>query len=184
MYTLYTISFIILLMKYIKILSVLLVSAYFIYYINSYTEWHFLDSVNLIFHEAGHTIFFFLGNFFRVLAGSWFQISLPLFISIYFYWNQQFVSASMCLMWVGQNMMNVSIYVKDAILMQLPLLGGDSVIHDWNFILNELNLLKFTPDIASIFYYCGILFIMIGILSAVYFSISNYDEESSVQTYL
>lgn len=171
-------------MKFIKILLVLLVSAYFIYYINTYTEWHFLDSVNLIFHEAGHTIFFFLGNFFRVLAGSWFQISLPLFISIYFFWNQQNISGSICLMWVGQNMISVSIYVKDAILMQLPLLGGDSVIHDWNFILNELGILHLAPSIASIFYYAGIVAIMIGILSAVYFAMQNYEKESSMQTYL
>lgn len=171
-------------MKFIKLLSVILVSAYFMYYINSYTEWHFLDSVNLIFHEAGHTIFFFLGEFFKVLAGSWFQISLPLIISIYFFWNQQFVSASICLMWVGQNIMNVSIYVKDALLMQLPLLGGDYVIHDWNYILNQFNLLKYSADIASAMYYIGIITIFIGILSSVYFAINDYSKESSVQTYL
>ncbi len=81
-------------------------------------------------------------------------------------------------------MMNVSIYIKDAILMQLPLLGGDAVIHDWNFILTELDLLKFAPDIASVFYYGGIIFIMIGILSSVYFAMKNYDKESGMQTYL
>lgn len=171
-------------MRLIKLLLSLLVSAYFIYYINHYTEWHFLDLVNLVFHEAGHTIFFSLGDFFRVLAGSWFQISLPLFIAIYFFWNEQFISASICLMWVGQNIMNVSIYIKDAILMQLPLLGGDSVIHDWNYILNHLGILQYTSNIASIFYYTGIVFIYIGVLSSVYYAIKNYDKDLSVQTYL
>ncbi len=171
-------------MKFLKLLLVLLISSYFIYYINSYTEWHFLDYVNLIFHESGHTIFFFFGDFFRILAGSWFQMLLPLIITLYFFWNQQFVSGSICLMWFGQNIINVSIYIKDAIVMQLPLLGGDSVIHDWNYILNKLGLLHLSPNIASIFYYCGIIFIMIGILSAVYFTMKNYEKESSMQTYL
>jgi hypothetical protein len=87
-------------------------------------------------------------------------------------------------MWFGQNIINVSIYIKDAIVMQLPLLGGDSVIHDWNYILSELGILHLAPNIASIFYYCGIIFIMIGILSAVYFAMKNYEKESSMQTNL
>jgi hypothetical protein len=171
-------------MKLIKILLVFLISAYFIYYINTYNEWHFLDSVNLTFHEAGHSIFFFLGDFFKILAGSWFQVSLPLFLSIYFYWNQQNISGSICLMWVGQNLINVSIYIADAILMRLPLLGGDSVIHDWNYLLNQFGILHLAPNVALIFYYAGIITIMTGILSAVYFAMKNYDKESSMETYL
>ena len=160
-------------MKKIKLISIILISLYFLYYISTYTEWHFIDYVNLIFHEAGHTIFFFAGMYLKILAGSGLQIAIPLFITLYFLYNENRFSASLCLMWLGQNILNVSVYIRDAITMQLDLLGGDYVIHDWNYLLSNLDFLRFAPEIASIFYYSGILAIIIGIFSAINYLVNN-----------
>ncbi len=155
--------------KYIKFGSVLLVSAYFWNYALHYTEWHFIDSVDLIFHEAGHVIFSFFGEFIHILMGSGFQILLPLAIALYFFYKKQKISGSLTLFWVGVNLLNVSLYAGDAIAMQLPLLGGDSVIHDWNALLTMTDLLKYTYTIAHIFYYLGLATIFAATVGSLYY---------------
>ena len=163
--------------KSAKLIGVLIPSLYFLYYIFTYTEWHFIDSVNLIFHEAGHMIMFFLGDTIQALAGSLFQILIPLFLCIYFFLQRQKISSSICLMWAGQNFLNVSVYAKDAIVMQLPLLGGDAVHHDWNFVLSNLHLLQKAEPIGSLFYGIGIILICVGIIFAVRYTLVKGDTQ-------
>ncbi len=166
--------------KYFRFILTLIVCCYFWHYASTYTDWHFIDWVNLIFHEAGHSIFFFMGEFIKILAGSGFQVALPLLISIYFFINKQKISGAICLLWVGQNLLNVSIYAGDAIVMQLPLLGGDNVIHDWNYILTNLGILKNTALVASVIYNVGMLFIIIGSILALYFSLTYKEKDKSL----
>jgi hypothetical protein len=143
-----------------------LASAYFLYYLATYTQWHFLDNVNLIIHEAGHVIFMFFGNFMHILGGSLFQVLFPAVFVCYFYRRGEYFSASLVLFWVGQNLLNVSVYASDAIAMQLPLLGGDSVGHDWNNLLTMTNTLKYTKTIGTTMYILGV----VVIVSAIYLS--------------
>lgn len=156
--------------KHFRIIGVALACLYFWYYVKTYTEWHFIDNVNLVFHEAGHAIFFFTGEFCNIAAGSIFQIALPLFISLYFFAQKEKISAALCLLWVGQNMLNVSLYVKDSIVMQLSLLGGDSVIHDWNYLLSTTNTIQYSSNIALSFYILGISTILLGTIFSLYFA--------------
>jgi len=162
--------------KIFKIIILVIAVAYFVYYaltLNSSS--HFIDTVDLIFHEAGHTIFFFTGDFFRMLAGSAFQVFIPLFFSLYFYFSNQKFSGALCLLWVGQNLLNVSVYAGDAVNMSLDLLGGDSVIHDWNYLLVSLGLLNKTILVSKIIYYCGIAFGVIGSILSLKFSLKKED---------
>lgn len=151
--------------KSLDIFGAAIASAYAIYYALTFREWHFIDTVDLIFHEAGHTLFMFFGEFIHILMGSGFQILLPLSIALYFFWyRQQRLSGAVCLMWTGMNLLNVSIYAGDAQAMQLPLLGGDSVMHDWNYLLTATHLLAHTPEVAGALYGLGILTIELGIV--------------------
>lgn len=154
-------------------IGVSVASLYSIYYASTYTQWYFIDYTNIIFHEAGHVIFMILGEFIAICMGSGLQILLPFLIAIYFFINHQKISATVCLMWVGINLINVSVYAGDAIAMQLPLLGGDSVVHDWNYILSMLNILQATPIVAATLYGLGIFSIGIGITYGYLFSL-NY----------
>lgn len=54
------------------LVAILLIWFYFFYSAqdNKLDNWTIIDSVDLVFHEAGHTIFFMFGELFRVLAGS------------------------------------------------------------------------------------------------------------------
>jgi hypothetical protein len=154
-----------------KRLSVaLLASGYFWYYLTTYHDWHFVDNLSLIIHEAGHAVFFFFGDFLHILGGSLFQILFPLVYVGYFYIRRDFFSASILLFWVGQNILAVSVYASDAIAMQLPLLGGDSVLHDWNYVLTYLHVLRYTPQIGGTLYLFGVLVIASAAMLSIYFS--------------
>jgi hypothetical protein len=154
----------------IRMVGAALASIYFLHYALTPRDWHFIDAVNLIFHEAGHALFSFFGEFIHIAMGSGFQVLLPLSIALYFFYTDQRFSGALCLMWVGQNLINVSVYAGDAILMQLPLLGGDGVIHDWNYLLTTLHVLSSTPEVAATLYTAGILTILLGVALSFLFA--------------
>ncbi len=156
-----------------NLLGVSIASLYALYYACTSTTWHFIDSADLMFHEAGHVIFLLFGEFISVCMGSGFQIFLPLFIAFYFLCHRQRISGAICLMWVGINLINVSVYAGDAIVMQLPLLGGDGVMHDWNYILTTLDTLSSTPTVATTLYGLGAVSIGIGIALSYFFALEQ-----------
>lgn len=157
----------------LKFCVVAIVAYYFFNIAPDPTEWHFIDHVNLIFHEAGHPIMMFFGRFLHIAGGTIFQIGIPAALTLYFWKQGQLFSASLLLFWVGQNFINVSIYAGDAIIQQLPLLGGDAAGHDWTNMLTMLGLLKHTPIIAGILFYIGLGCMLV----ALYFSIINSKKE-------
>ncbi|MBY0376647.1 hypothetical protein K2P96_01610, partial [Patescibacteria group bacterium] len=129
--------------------------AYFFFYLQTHSGWHFVDAVDLVLHEAGHTIFSFFGQFIYVFAGSFFQIAFPIVFVYYFYLRRQYFSASLMLFWVGQNIVNVSVYAADAVATQLPLLGGDTSGHDWHYLLSQLHALQYTTEVSSVMLFVG-----------------------------
>jgi hypothetical protein len=62
------------------------------------------------------------------------------------------------------------VYVGDAIKMQLDLVGGDGTIHDWNYILSNLGILKYTSTVASAIYFLGFLTLIVGTFLSLYFA--------------
>ncbi|MDD4989117.1 MAG: hypothetical protein PHV42_01690 [Candidatus Pacebacteria bacterium] len=162
-------------LHYKRLVATLFVFLYAVYYLFSLSDWHFIDNVNLIIHEAGHSILFFLGDFIRISAGSLFQVLIPTLFVAYFFIQKQYFSASLLLFWVGQNFVNVSVYARDSVVMQLPLLGGDNVVHDWNYMLMHLNLLGSTEIIANGIYLLGVFIIIAGCVLSLFFS---FEKES------
>lgn len=153
----------------LKFCIVAIVAYYFLNIALDPTDWHFIDNINLIFHEAGHPIMMFFGRFLNIAGGTIFQIGIPAVLSFYFLRREDFFSASLVLFWVGQNFISASVYAGDAIVQQLPLLGGDNVGHDWTNMLSMLGILKHTPIVAGILFYIGLAIM----LAALYFSIVN-----------
>jgi hypothetical protein len=116
-----------------------------------------LDGANLIFHEAGHVLFSPLGDFMQYLGGSLMQILIPAICAIYFWLHQQRSSSAVTLFWAGESLTNVAIYVADARRMELPLIGGD---HDWNYLLDHLNLLNQAETLGRGVFALGVLTIL------------------------
>jgi len=92
------------------------------------------------------------------------QIILPLLFIYYFIFNQKKLGTQISFVWLGQNLMNISVYVADAQERNLPLLGGNKVYHDWHFILGRTGLLEYDNLIGTIFYLTGIVFFLVALV--------------------
>jgi len=144
------------------------------------TVHRFLDRVDLVAHEAGHLLFSWFGTFPQVLGGTVGQLFVPLAFTVYFFLRKELFSSTVTLFWSGQNLFNISVYVKDAQAMALPLVsvgGGEDVIHDWNYILARLGLLRWDQQIGVLIFTLGLLVLLASVMLAGYFSIERIEEE-------
>jgi hypothetical protein len=159
--------------NYVKVGFIGVIGAYGVLCALSPNTYRWLDLVNLVFHEAGHAVFGFLGDFLGVLGGTLMQLLIPAIATGHFLLNGQRWSGMVTLFWVSQSLFSVSVYVKDARVQALPLLGGDGVIHDWNWLLGRLGLLSWDQVIGSVIYTMGLLVLTFSILGGLYFSLSD-----------
>jgi len=114
----------------------------------------FVHMVNLIFHEAGHWIFGVFGwDLLMFMGGTLMQCLMPLVLmGSFLVRNRDVFAAGIFLAWFGQNLTDCAPYINDARLLQLQLITGGTGRevegHDWEFILNELDLIQYDGHIA------------------------------------
>lgn len=128
-----------------------------------------IDNADLVIHEAGHAFFMFFGKFIYTLGGTLMQILLPSLIAWYFWRNSYRTGAQVGLLWLGQNFINISVYAADARAQSLPLLGGEKVYHDWNYLLNATNLLQSDTVIGYVFFGTAIIIFLVSALLPLFF---------------
>ena len=117
---------------------------------------NFLHLIDLVFHEAGHVIFALFGQFGAILGGSLNQVLIPAVCTGVFLARKQYGSAAVTLFWTGQSLADVAVYVADGRAMALPLLA-EGLIHDWNFILGTLGLLRAAESLGRLTFALGAL---------------------------
>jgi hypothetical protein len=110
-------------------------------------EYHFIDGVNLAFHEAGHLFFGLFGQTLHFLGGTIAQLLFPAACIIHFLQRQQRFEAAVCTVWLAESLMYVARYLGDAEAQSLPLVGGH--IHDWHWLLSRAGLLGQCEGIAA-----------------------------------
>lgn len=160
-----------------KLAVAVIASLYFFWCAYDPYQWHLIDGVNLVIHEAGHLIFRPFGEFMMIAGGSLFQVIMPALFVGYFWYNSKYYSAALVLFWVGESILNVSVYAGDSLALQLPLLGGQDSIHDWNYLLSTLNLLPATAKIAGAIRLLGTIVIALAAFGSIRFS-RRADEDS------
>lgn len=153
-----------------KLAVAVIATLYFLWCAYDPSQWHLIDGVNLVIHEAGHLIFSPFGEFMMIAGGSLFQIIMPALFVAYFWYHRKYYSAALVLFWVGQSVLNVSVYAGDSVALQLPLLGGQDSIHDWNYLLDNLGLLRSTGKIAGAIRLAGTIVIAIAAVGSVRFA--------------
>ncbi len=153
-----------------KLAVAVIASLYFLWCAYDPYQWHLIDGVNLVIHEAGHLIFSPFGEFVMIAGGSLFQVIMPALFVGYFWYNAKCYSAALVLFWVGESILNVSVYAGDAVALQLPLLGGQDSMHDWNYLLSSLNLLSATAQVAGAIRLLGTIVILLAAFGAVRFA--------------
>jgi len=124
-----------------------------------------VDYVNLLIHEGGHGILGIFGvRYLHALGGTIMQLLIPVMFVVYYYLHSKKIPTQIFLVWLGQNIINVSIYAADARAQKLPLLGGNKVYHDWNYLLSEIGLLEYDNLVGLTFYLLAIGIFIISIL--------------------
>jgi len=160
--------------NYFKIGFTVLMAVYGIICAHDVNSFHTLDGVNLVAHEAGHLFFIWFGEFIHVIGGTIGQLFVPAAFTVYFFVRREFYSSAVTLFWTGQNFLGISVYIKDAQAMALPLIsvgGGEEVVHDWNYILSRLGLLRWDQAIGNTVYVSGIVIMIVSVIWGLYHSV-------------
>ena len=131
--------------------------AYFVWVMfHSLRDWTYssllFSGVNFGVHELGHIVFAFLPLFFSVAAGSVCQLAAPLAAGWMFYRQRDYFAITVAAFWFFTSLRHLSIYLGDAKLQRLDLIGPGSgdPIHDWNYMLAKLGLLEQCETIAKL----------------------------------
>lgn len=121
-------------------------------------RYHFIDGANLVFHEAGHIIFGFMGDTIQFLGGTIGQLMFPAACTFQFWKQDMKFEAYVCAFWFAESLMYMAEYMSDAKDMVLPLVGGG--IHDWNWLLSRWGLLDHCRGIAGFFHLLASLLVL------------------------
>jgi len=137
-----------------------------LYFIFKRGDYSLLDNIDLIIHEAGHFFFMFFGDFIQMAGGTLMQIIFPSFIAWYFYRNGYRTGVQLFIFWLGQNLINISVYAADANKLKLHLIGGR---HDWLYLLNRLGLLQSADAVGYFFFVLAILVFIAAVLIPLHY---------------
>ncbi|HEY9166733.1 MAG TPA: hypothetical protein VIS48_11285 [Candidatus Kryptonia bacterium] len=126
-----------------------------------------IDTVDLFIHEGGHFFFGFMGRMIYFMGGSLMQIVLPS-LAVWVFLKSGYRTLIATLYWLGQNLVNVSVYIGDAPYKRLPLIS-DSAIHDWNWIFNQAGMMNEAGTISGIVLVLGIISCCGAVVTALFF---------------
>ena len=136
-----------------------------------------LDTIDLFIHEAGHFFMKPFGRFLYVLGGSLVQVLLPLALLIVTA-RKDIRQTPPVAFWVGESMINVSIYIADAPYRKLKLIAS-GLIHDWWWLLGG------DADIAEplswAVYGIGVLLCGASVVAFVVWAVMTYRESAEAE---
>lgn len=125
-------------------------------------EYHFIDHVNLAFHEAGHLIFTPFGKTGHFLGGTIGQLFFPVAIAVHFWRQGKAFEADVGGVWFAESLMYAAHYMSDARDMRMPLVGGG--VHDWNFLFTKWGVLYRAEAIGTFFHVLAAVLLMGALL--------------------
>lgn len=131
-----------------------------------------IDTINLFIHEAGH---FFLKPFWMwvyIFGGSFVQCFLPLLLAV-ITWRQNVAHVPYPAFWFGENLINVSYYIKDAPYKHLKLIAA-GLIHDWNWLLSDS--LDSAQTIGETMWGCGMIVCLASVGMGLYYAVHSFRE--------
>jgi hypothetical protein len=123
-----------------------------------------LDWFDLGIHEVGHMVMLFAPRMLMFIAGSAAQIAVPLGLAWYFgILRRDPAGGGFCLAWAGASAWDVSVYIADAPVQALPLIGGGQ--HDWAYLLGSrgFDTMHLADEIAGFVEFTGAVLAVVGI---------------------
>lgn len=123
--------------------------------------WIFLDYPNLLFHEAGHLVFGIFGSTMGILGGTLMQLLVPMLVVAEFARSRQWHGVGFGVWWLGENLVNVSVYMKDAREQALPLIGNGT--HDWLLLFGQWGVLEQDQLIGGFVLFSGMVLMVVAL---------------------
>jgi hypothetical protein len=111
-------------------------------------RYHFIDGVNLLFHEAGHVFFGILGQTLHFLGGTLGQLVFPIVTAVHFRREGKAFDSAVCVLWLGESLMYAAMYIGDAQRRALPLINDG--IHDWFWLLGRWGMLGAAETLGTL----------------------------------
>lgn len=109
-----------------------------------------LHRVNLVFHEFGHPAFSYFGRTMGILGGTLGQLLIPLVVTVAFWRQRDSLGFAVGGFWFFENFLDVAVYMADAKVLLLPLIGGlGPEAHDWHNLFMIWDLLGETEIVAG-----------------------------------
>ena len=140
-----------------KWIVLILLIPYSLWLIFAY-DYHFIDHVNLAFHEAGHIFFTPLGETMHFLGGTIGQLFFPVAVAVHFWRQGQRFEAGIGVVWFAESLMYTAYYMSDAQAQALPLVGGG--VHDWHFLFSRWGVLGSAESIGTFFHFVASLILI------------------------
>jgi hypothetical protein len=131
-----------------------------------------IDTINLFIHEAGHFFLRPFGMWIYIFGGSFMQCFLPLLLA-FLSFRQTPLMVAYPAFWFGENLVNVSYYIKDAPYKHLRLIAA-GLIHDWNWLLS--GNLEASETIGSFVWGMGVLVCLAAVAIGVYHAVCSFKE--------
>ncbi len=123
----------------------------------------FIDNFLLIVHEAGHTLFGFIGGrFLTILGGTLFEVLLPFGIFVYGWYNHKRFTAQTGLLLTAFAWIESSAYAADAMDRRMPLIGNlPKSSHDFYNLFSMKGVLTEHLTYAWVMYWIGIIILLL-----------------------
>lgn len=129
---------------------------------------------DLVFHEAGHMIFGFFGDFMGTAGGTLMQLLMPaICLGTFLFKENNRFGAVVSTWWLGQSLMDCAPYAADARSQSLILLGGVTGkdvpgYHDWNNMLGRLHIAEHDQAIGAALHLGGAALILASLAWGAY----------------
>lgn len=126
-----------------------------------------LSLVDLGFHELGHLLTYPFPDVVTAMMGSIAQVAVPFGVALYFlFLRRERLGAALCLAWAATSAQNVSVYIADAPIQSLPLLGEGQ--HDWAFVLGRFDAIDSAATVAAFVKGFGMVLLFAGFAVCVW----------------
>jgi hypothetical protein len=116
-----------------------------------------LGMIDLAIHEAGHLFFMWAPRDVMLVMGNGFQALVPLVIAFAFVvQHRDLAGGAAALAWAATSLQDASVYIADAPVRRLPLLGPESS-HDWWQLLGAQGWLGAADELSRAVWFFGLL---------------------------
>lgn len=115
-----------------------------------------LGMIDLAVHEAGHLFFAWAPRDVVLVMGNGFQVLVPLVLTFAFVVrHRDLAGGAATLAWAATSLQDASVYIADAPVRRLPLLGPESS-HDWWQLLGAHGWLSAADELAEVVWLLGL----------------------------